>query len=149
MLTACRKMEAVEVRWAEIDGDVLTIGADRMKTGKPHRVPLSPPAQAIIETQRALREISDFVFTSARGTGKPFAPNAVNDCLKRLGASGTVHGLRTTFAMWAQDQAFDSNLIEQALGHSIGNATTRAYLRSDNLDRRRTLMQEWGSYITI
>lgn len=42
MLTACRKMEAVEVRWSEIDGDVLTIGADRMKGGKPHRVPCRP-----------------------------------------------------------------------------------------------------------
>ena len=50
--------------------------------------------------------------------------------------------------MWAQDQAFDSNLIEQALAHSIGNATTRAYLRSDNLDRRRDLMNQWGNYLT-
>jgi integrase len=148
MLTALRKMEAVEVRWAEIDGDVLTIGADRMKTGKTHRVPFSPPAQAIIETQRALGEISDFVFTSPRGIGKPLAPSAVNDMLKRLGVGDTVHGLRTTFATWAQEKSFDSVLIEQALAHSIGNATTRAYLRSDNLERRRDLMLAWSAFLT-
>jgi integrase len=98
VLTALRKMEAVEVQWAELDGDVLTIAADRMKTGKPHRVPLSGPAIAILDHQRSLGEISNLVFTSARGIGKPLAPSAVNDCLKRLGIAGTVHGLRTTFA---------------------------------------------------
>jgi integrase len=148
MLTALRKMEAVEVRWTEIDGDVLTVSADRMKTGKPHRVPLSPDALAIIDHQRSLGEISDLVFTSPRGIGKPLAPSAVNDMLKRLGVGGTVHGLRTTFAMWAQEQAFDSVLIEQALAHVVGNATTRAYLRSDNLERRRDLMNRFATYLT-
>ena len=88
------------------------------------------------------------MFTSPRGIGKPLAPSAINDCLKRIGVSGTVHGLRTTFATWAQEQAFNSNLIEQALAHVVGNATTRAYLRSDNLERRRDLMNAWANYIT-
>ena len=148
MLTACRKMEAVEARWREIAGDVLTIVPDRMKTNKAHRVPLSATALAIVEAQRSQREISDFVFTSVRGIGKPLAPSAVNDCLKRLGVGGTVHGLRTTFATWAQKQAFDSVLIEQALAHVVGNATTRSYLRSDNLERRQVLMEQWASYLT-
>jgi hypothetical protein len=39
-------------------------------------------------------------------------------------------------------------LIEQALAHVVGNATTRAYLRSDNLERRRDLMVQWSSYLT-
>jgi integrase len=150
MLTALRKMEAVEVRTAEIDGDVLTIGADRMKTGKAHRVPLSATAIAILDHQRSLGEISDFVFTSARGIGKPLAPSAVNDCLQRIGIATTVHGLRTTFATWAQENTeFDGALIEQALAHQVGNATTRAYLRSDNLERRRELMSSWATYLTL
>ena len=148
MLTALRKMEAVEARWSEVSDGVLTIGADRMKTSKAHRVPLSATALAILDHQRSLDEISDYVFTSPRGIGKPLAPSAVNDMLKRLGVGGTVHGLRTTFAMWAQEQAFDSVLIEQALAHVVGNATTRAYLRSDNLERRRDLMNAWASYLT-
>lgn len=149
MLTAVRKMEAVEARWSEVADGVLTIAADRMKSGKPHRVPLSAPALAILDHQRSLREISDLVFTSARGIGKPLAPSAVNDCLKRLGVVSTVHGLRTTFATWAQEQTdFDGALIEQALAHVVGNTTTRAYLRSDNLDRRRDLMIQWATYIT-
>jgi len=149
MLTALRKMEAVEAKWAEIDGDVLTIVAERMKTSKPHRVPLSPPAIAILDHQRSLEEISDLVFTSTRGIAKPLAPSAVNDCLKRIGVGGTVHGLRTTFATWAQEQTdFDGALIEQALAHVVGNATTRAYLRSDNLERRRGLMDQWSTYLT-
>jgi integrase len=149
MLTALRKMEAVEVQWTEIDGDVLTVSANRMKTGKPHRVPLSATALAIIEAQRSQQDFSDFVFTSPRGIGKPLAPSAVNDALKRLGIPTTVHGLRTTFATWAQENTdFDGALIEQALAHQVGNATTRAYLRSDNLDKRQDLMIQWATYIT-
>jgi integrase len=147
MLTACRKMEAVEARWSEIDGDVLTITPDRMKGAKTHRVPLSPAAIALLEAQKALGEISDFVFTSERGLGKPLAPSAINDMLKRMSVPGTVHGLRTTFAMWSQSQAFDSVLIEQALAHVVGNATTRAYLRSDNLERRTELMNKWADFL--
>jgi integrase len=148
MLTALRKMEAVEARWAEIDGNVLTIVAERMKTSKTHRVPLSAPALAILESQRALGEISDFVFTSPRGIGKPLAPSAVNDLLGRLGITTTVHGLRTTFATWAQEQTnADPMIIEGCLAHSIGNATTRAYLRSDNLDKRAKLLSEWADFL--
>jgi integrase len=148
MLTALRKMEAVEARWSEVTDGVLTIAADRMKTGKPHRCPLSAPAIAILDHQRSLGEISDLVFTSPRGIGKPLAPSAVNDLLKGMGITGTPHGLRTTFAMWAQENTdFDGALIEQALAHRVGNATTRAYLRSDNLDKRRDLMDGWASYI--
>jgi integrase len=154
MLTALRKMEAVEARWAEIDmvggssPPMITIVAERMKTSKAHRVPLSAPALAILESQRALGEISDFVFTSPRGIGKPLAPSAVNDLLGRLGIATTVHGLRTTFATWAQEQtSADPMIIEGCLAHSIGNATTRAYLRSDNLDKRAKLMSEWAAFL--
>ena len=36
-------------------------------------------------------------------------------------------------------------VMELCLAHTVGNAVERAYVRSDLLDKRRTLMQQWGT----
>ena len=51
ILTAARSGEVRGARWDEIDIDakVWTVPEDRMKTGKAHRVPLSPEAMTVLE----------------------------------------------------------------------------------------------------
>jgi integrase len=49
ILIACRSSEVRFCHLDEIEGDVWTIPADRMKAGKLHRVPLSSKSQAVIE----------------------------------------------------------------------------------------------------
>ena len=44
ILTAARSGEARGARWDEVEGDIWTVPAARMKTHKAHRVPLSPEA---------------------------------------------------------------------------------------------------------
>jgi hypothetical protein len=39
-------------------------------------------------------------------------------------------------------------MAELALAHRIGTAVERAYLRSDMLDRRRALQQDWDAFCT-
>jgi integrase len=48
VLTSVRASEACGALWAEIEGDVWTIPAARMKAGKQHRVPLSQAALDLI-----------------------------------------------------------------------------------------------------
>ena len=66
VLTAARTGETLGAKWNEIDLDkaVWTIPASRMKMGKPHRVPLSDPALALLHAHAA--ELGDsekpFVF---------------------------------------------------------------------------------------
>ena len=52
MLTAARSGEVREARWEEINmaANVWKVPAERMKTKRPHRVPLSTRALAILET---------------------------------------------------------------------------------------------------
>jgi hypothetical protein len=38
-------------------------------------------------------------------------------------------------------------VAEMALAHSVGTKTEQAYLRSDMLEMRRTLMAAWGGYV--
>ena len=42
--------------------------------------------------------------------------------------------------------AFD--VAEQCLAHSVGSQTVQAYDRSDLLDERRKVMQEWCDYLS-
>jgi integrase len=52
ILNAVRTNEARRATWNEIDGDIWTIPAIRMKRGKPHRVPLSAAARAVLKRLR-------------------------------------------------------------------------------------------------
>jgi integrase len=67
ILTACRTGEVLGASWNEINGNLWTIPAERMKTAKQHHVPLSDRALEILE---GLPRERDFVFIGAR-TGRP------------------------------------------------------------------------------
>lgn len=146
ILTAARSGEVRGATWDEIDLDaaVWTIPADRMKAGKPHKVPLCPDAVEI------LREIprfegSEFIFTAPRG-GK-FSDVALTALLKRMDIKATAHGFRSAFKDWAREQtAYADEVSELALAHVNSDATRAAYARSELIDKRRQLMQEWANY---
>lgn len=68
--------------------------------------------------------------------------------LRAMNRAGlTMHGFRSSFRDWATDTGKDENLAEAALAHSKGDATVRAYARSDALERRRDLMAEWAEFV--
>ena len=61
ILTAARTGEVLGARWGEIDVDkqVWTIPAERMKAGREHRVPLSDAVVAILKAVRPLAMTTD------------------------------------------------------------------------------------------
>jgi integrase len=69
--------------------------------------------------------------------------------LRDAGEGVTVHGFRSSFRDWCAEQmpTVPAMVAEMALAHSVGNATERAYLRSDLRDMRRALMQAWGEFV--
>lgn len=149
ILTAARSGETLNAVWSEFDLDraVWTIPARRMKVGIEHRVPL--PARAV-EILRQLHEarISDYVFPGQRA-GRPLSNMAMEMLLRRLKVDVTVHGFRSAFRDWAgEETSFPREVAEQALAHTIGDATERAYRRGDALEKRRKLMEAWAAYLT-
>ena len=131
---------------SEIDLDAATweIPGERMKAGKPHRVPLSEPAlEVLIEARKCFGD-SDLVFRSAR---RKAVTNAVLlRVLRRCGVDGTVHGFRTSFRSWAAEEGVDRQVAEMALAHAV-KGVEGAYQRSDLLERRRVIMQAWADYV--
>lgn len=146
--TVVRTKEAAGARWSEIDGNVWTIPASRMKKGVEHRVPLSAAALHILE-QLPHQGGDEWLFPSTV-YGKHVSPLAALKLLREYENVATVHGFRSSFRQWCaeQDPQVPYDVAEQSLAHSVGGATERAYQRSDLLDKRRPLLQEWSDYIT-
>ena len=66
-----------------------------------------------------------------------------------LDLGGTVHGFRASFRMWAADVGIAREVAEACLAHQVANAAERAYARSDLLERRREVMDEWSNYVAV
>jgi len=151
ILTVARSSEVIGARWDEINfaTKTWTIPGDRTKAGREHRKPLSARAVAILEKMTALRDQrhGDFVFPGNRA-GRPFSHGVLLPVLQQVGRAGvTVHGFRSTFRDWVAERTnYPREVAEMALGHSVGDATERAYMRTDLFEKRRRLMDEWALY---
>jgi integrase len=150
ILTATRTGEIIGATWDEIDLDerVWNIPAERMKAGKPHRVPLSDAAMALLA---AVPRTSSFVFPAAVRPDQDPAPMsnmAMLAVLKRMERTDiTVHGFRSTFRDWAGEQtAYPREVIEHALAHQLADKAEAAYQRGDLLRKRRSLMTDWATF---
>ncbi len=146
-LTATRPGEARRATWDEFDLDteVWTIPASRYKTDTEFRVPLSRRAvELLTEAHRA--HDTELVFPSPV-TGRAVSENTYVKLLRDLDIPSSAHGLRATFRSWCSDTGVPRDLAEMALGHAV-RGVEGAYARSDMLQRRRALMQQWDDYIT-
>lgn len=154
ILTACRSSEVLNATWDEVDFEdrSWTIPAGRMKAGSEHRVPLTG---AMLEILQPLHEnrLNEYVFPS-RKQGSPLSGMAMLVMMRKMGyvkdgkyPPYVPHGFRSSFRDWCEEQSsFPHGVIERALAHTIKNATERAYNRGDLFDKRRLLMESWGSY---
>jgi integrase len=147
ILTAVRAGEALGARWSEIDLDAAmwAIPPERMKGRRPHRVPLSAAALAILRELHGLR-VSEFVFPGV-APGRPMVVGSLFSVLRRLGYRDTTHGFRSSFRDWAGDRGVAREIAEAALAHQVGNEVERAYRRGDAFDQRRRLMDDWAAYV--
>ena len=147
VLTAGRSSEIRLAEWSEIDVDAATwtIPAARMKSARPHRVPLSGAALDVLRQARELSEGDGLVFPS--GNGKALTDSTISKLLRENGVKAVPHGFRSSFRDWAAHANVDRQTAESALAHAVGNATEAAYLRTDMFDLRRAAMDEWAAYL--
>lgn len=173
-MTAARSGEVRGMTWDEISLDppatsatsatrvgLWTVSADRMKNGRPHRVPLTSAAVNLLEALPRM-EGSAYVFFAPRGG--MLSDMSISSVMRRMQAAqekaglpgfldpiskrpAVPHGLRSTFRQWAAEQGFPRDMAEMALAHFIGSDVERAYQRSDMLERRRDMMTAWGAFL--
>ena len=149
VLTASRPGEARLAKWEEVDGKTATwtVPRERMKAGKPHRVPLSPRALQVLEEARAIRDHTGLIFPSVMG--KAAANVTYTKLLRELEINAVSHGFRSSFRGWCGDTGVDREVAERALAHTVRNPVEAAYNRGTLFERRRKVMADWSAYLDV
>jgi integrase len=164
ILTNVRTDAVLKAAWTDLDVDgalwivPLTSLKDRNHREEGFRVPLSARAVEIVREMEQAR-LSAYVFPG-QVRGAPLSNMAFLTLLKRMNAGAqkrwidpasgrqiTAHGFRAAFRTWAEEVATVPHaVVEQAMGHAVGNQVERAYRRTDLLQKRRELMDAWAAY---
>ncbi|MDH1428027.1 hypothetical protein N5E89_06660 [Comamonas aquatica] len=84
-------------------------------------------------------QLSDMALTSFLHRVKPASDIA--------GRVATAHGFRSSFRNWAADNRYESDLAERALAHVIANKVQAAYERTDRLEARKKMMNQWAEFL--
>ncbi len=151
-LTMTRPGDIRGMRRSELDleGARWRIPAERMKMRRPHDVPLSRQAVAILRDIWPLSDYGDLVLPSIRTNRRPLSENSMNSALRRMGYAQeemTSHGFRSTASTILNERGFDPEVIEAALAHQDENAIRRTYNRATYWPERVKLMQQWADLL--
>jgi integrase len=145
LFTGQRRAEVAHMHWEEIGADgVWTIPAARYKTKRPHSVPLSEPARAILAARPRTHE---WVFPSTAGT--PFTgyakPKTALDAMITAANGGeplpnwTLHDLRRTAKTLMARAGVRPDISERVLGHAIGGVEAVYDRHSYEAEKREAL----------
>ncbi|GAA5094972.1 tyrosine-type recombinase/integrase [Bartonella acomydis] len=150
ILTGVRSMPIRHIRLEEINQSIWTIPKENMKgiVGKvfDFRVPLTDEALAIIVKAKAI-EKNGFLFVG--NSGQPISDMTLSKFMKDRGITYRPHGFRSSLRDWiAETTSTPFEIAEFTLSHSVGNSVTKAYMRTDFLEQRRVLLEQWASFVT-
>ena len=144
ILNASRSGEVFGGLQSEVEADIWTIPAERMKAKKEHRVPLCGRSLEILKVAKSMDPGSIYLFSR---NGKALSSMTMLMILRRMKLEVTTHGFRSAFRDWASEETnHPSEVIEMALAHAIRNKVEAAYRRRDLLDKRRVVLLDWECY---
>ncbi len=145
MLTVARTSEVRLAEFSELEADLWNLPAARTKTGKARRIPLSLEALSIVRHCRAATS-GDNLFPAYRR--QPISDMAMSSLMKKQKISFRPHGFRATFRTWVEEQTDAPFEVKEAcLGHVVDGGVVGAYQRSDRLEKRRALLQQWEQFL--
>ncbi len=116
-------------------------------------MPLQPEAISLLKTLPKIDGVTK-IFPSPKGTA--LSDMALSQLMRGLMERGEMtveavpHGFRSTFRDWAAEQtSYPDEIRKAASGHTVGDAVQRAYQRTDLLEKRRELMNDWAKYLNL
>lgn len=155
LLTFVRSQELRLARWDEVDIEAREwrIPAGRMKMAKgsnqAHVVPLSQQAIDVLQELHAITGQTPLLFPNAYGMDSVMSENTIGRMLWRLGYKGkqTLHGLRASARSLLSERGWSVAALERQLDHAERSKVVAAYARSEHLDERRRIMDDWGTLV--
>ncbi len=153
ILTGVRSGSVRLAEWSEIDltKKLWTIPAEHTKARREHRVPLQTQAIALLKSLPKIAG-NNKVFPSPRG--RALSDMALSQLMRGMRERGELtveavpHGFRSTFRDWAAEQTnYPDEIRRVASGHTVGDSVKEAYQRTDLLEKRRRLMNDWANFL--
>jgi integrase len=150
MLTAQRREEIGSLSWSEIDREaaLITLSGERTKNHRPHEVPLSTMALAVLDAIME-RDGRALVFGSGQGgyAGWSNSKAALDESAKVT--DWTLHDLRRTAATRMADLGVAPHVIEAILNHISGHKAGVAgiYNRSTYSAEKRAALELWAGHL--
>jgi integrase len=154
ILTAVRSDSVRSATWKQIDlkQKIWTIPKALTKTKRRnHTVPLSSHAIVLLNNIQHIHG-TDLVFPST--TLKKMSDSTISKLMREMRANkeyegiGVPHGFRATFSTWRLEKTnYSQELGELSLMHEVGDSIYQAYQRSDGLEKRRAIMEDWSKFI--
>ena len=147
-----RPGELTGLLWSEVDFHtrLISINAERMKMKKAHLVPMS---NQVLTTLKNLSQIYTgryYVCPTPRSKNASITTNALLVAIRSLGIDKftfTTHGFRLMASTRLNELGYRADIIELQLAHTKPNALGVAHNHENNLEERRTMMQEWSDYL--
>jgi integrase len=158
LLTGVRLTMVLSARASEFedlkgDNPRWIIPADKTKGDRPHVVPLSTQALAIVNTRLDRLEKGRLFppIREAEGPHMRWSSKWVKNLRERIGTMPrwTVHGLRHTIGThMVEDLKVPRSVVSLILLHAAeGPAVSRIYVRAELLDERRDALQRWADWV--
>lgn len=176
ILTGARSGEVRGMKWGEVrtihvdelgrDCVVWHVPAERMKAKAAWRCPLSAPALAILEEMRGFGDAADALVFPGKRRGAMLSDMALSMLVRGMCSDGlkegepprwrdaitdeaiTVHGMRSSFRVWASATGQSDAAAEAALAHTIRDKVVAAYKRTDHLAQRIAMAEAWAEHVT-
>jgi integrase len=154
LLTGCRLNEVARMRPSEISDEVYiwNIPGLRTKNGRPHAVPLSTTARALIKSALAATEPSGFIFSTTSGRSPVSGWSKIKGRLdKRMNIPHwRLHDLRRTAATGMAENGTAPHIVEAVLNHVSGARAGVAgvYNRAAYATEKRVAMESWANHVT-
>lgn len=150
ILTGVRASPLRFMRLDQIDGDVWTIPAEKMKGRRDatsdFRVPLSRQALATVDSASSFAR-NGYLFPGQRSG--VISDATMGKYLKTRDIDAVPHGFRSSIRVWlAECTSAPYEVAETVMAHASGSKVVRSYQRSDFLDKRRILMQDWADFVS-
>lgn len=148
-MSGARRSEWALARWEEVDFEkrTLSVHPSRRKDGRhePFVIPLSDQMVWILKHQKP--RASGMIFHSVY-ENKTLSPDSLSDLVLRVSKQKyCLHGFRSTFRDWAAENGINPIIAEKCLCHKTGTTTEMCYQRSDLLEQRRPVIQQWSDVL--
>lgn len=154
LYTFLRPKEIRTMKWSYINWEdkLIIIPADVMKMKRDHLVPMSTQVIQTLKNQsEEMKHLNtEYVFPGQVKHRNPMSDATVGKAIKALGFGDKLvaHGFRALARTAIREKlGYEAEVIEKQLAHESKGALREAYDRTQFIDQRTIMMQDWANYI--